>query len=164
MIDVIDEVLSVIEPWTAAPTETDGSRSVVATSGTRVDLNAAEPFELNFAPNTLYGWLEGDRHEPAGSGNPIQDLERFGIVALYVADSGSEEPKQVRTRAVSIAIDTKVQAYLAALAANRSRTPAGVPHLWQHIEGTLDPDLIRDFSVRGAALRIAGYRHLPTNP
>lgn len=164
MIDVLEACLAVVEPWTAAPTESEGSRSVLATSGTRVDLNGSEPFELNFNPNTLYGWPGPDRHEPAGSGNPIQDLERFQLVLLYCADSGQEESRQARTRAVSVVIDDKVHGYLALLAANRSRTPAGVPHPWEHIEGSLDPDLIRDFRVRGAAIRVSGHRHLPTSP
>jgi hypothetical protein len=159
MIDLIDAIAELIEPWTPAePTERRGIREVRAQSGTVVDLNAAEPF--SWEPNHLYLWDEGDIHALAGVGNPPEEQERFSIAAIYVADSGDEEAQRRRTRTVSAALSQKRHEYAAAIAANRSKYATGGATPWAHLESSLDADLLREFNVRGFALRITGYRFL----
>jgi len=159
VIEVVDAVAELLEPWTPSePMERDGSRTVVAQSGVTVDLNSTEP--TVWRPNTLYLWVESDTHNLAGVGNPPEEREDFTITAIYVLDAGDEEAKQRRTRSVSEGLDQKAHEYAAAIAANRSKYAAGGPAPWQHLQSVLDNDLLRAFNVRGIGLRIEGYRYL----
>lgn len=159
MMDVIDALAELLEPWApATPVDRNWSRTVKANSGTVVDLNGAEP--ILWEANHLYLFEDGDQHALAGVGNPPEERELFSIVAIYVADSGDEEAKQRRTRAVSEALDVRRHGYAAAIAANRSRYATGGATPWQHLESSLDADFVRNFNIRGFALRISGYRYL----
>lgn len=154
MLDLIDAVAALFEPWTAptVPVERDGVRTVAADSGVVVDLNGSRPFE--FEANHLYLWPMADVHELVESGNPPVEQERFELQVLFVADSADEEAKQIRRRAVTAALEDKAHGYLALVRQNRSKHPD-----WQHMTGRLDHDTIRNFNVRGAAVRLAGYRY-----
>lgn len=155
---MIEPLAKLLEPWLAVPgpAEPDGVRTVVATSGTTVDLNGSSPFV--FKPNWLYLWPVSDQHQLNEIGNPPKEMEIFELTALYVADSKDEEAKQVRTRAVSAALDVRGHGYLDLIRRNRSRYEAGTEAPWHNLVGRLDPDTVRNFNVRGIALRIGGHR------
>lgn len=159
MIDLIDAIAELLEPWQPdQPRLRDGSYEVRAVSGVVVDLNAAEP--TSWQKNHLYLFVEADTHALAGAGNPPEEQERFSIAAIFSADSRDEEAKQRRTRAVSESLLAKQHTYAAAIAANRSKYASGGATPWKHLESSLDNDLLREFNVRGFALRINGYRFL----
>lgn len=156
---MIEPLAKLFEPWVGDPvTDSEGSRKIKADSGTTVDLNGVEPF--SFLKDTLYLWPVADSHELFESANPPRTEERFEIVALYAADSKDEEAKQRRLRTVSEALDAKGHAWLDLIRRNRSRYEAGTPAPWKNLVARLDPDTIRNFNVRGIALRVAGYRYL----
>lgn len=158
MNDVLDAIAGILEPGTASPsTDSDGSQTRVATSGVVVDLNASEP--MVYRTNHLYLWTELDQYNPEGAGSPqISVREDFQLIAVFAGDAGEEEAQQQRTRAVSDALDAKATAYLAAIAANRSRFADLSASPWQHLQAVVDHDLARLFNVRSVAVRITGYR------
>lgn len=156
---MIEPLAKLFEPWTGDPaTSAAGVRTIKADSGVMVDLNGSQPFTAD--ANWLYLWPGPDSHELSELGNPPKELERFDLTALYVADSKDEEASQQRKRTVSEAIDTKGHAYLELIRRNRSRYEAGTEAPWHNLVGRLDFDTIRNFNVRGVALRIAGYRYV----
>jgi hypothetical protein len=164
VLDIVDALAALLEPWPVTPgpaTDAAGSRTVKANSGVVVDLNAAEP--VIWRAGTLYLFEELRDHRLAGVGNPPEVHEHFGLRAILALDAKDEEAAQLRRRDVSALVDTKTEAYLAAIAAHRSIYGAGHPSVgqptpWAHLAAASDADSLRTFQVRGVALRINGYR------
>lgn len=154
MLDVLDAVLNLLEPGGAVDPETSLR---AATSGTTVDHTGARPYQVEFAPDTLYAWPGPDRHRVVELGDPPSEREEFTLELLYVATSSSEQAKSRRLRSVSEAVDTRAHEYMARVAANKApRT--GLP--WSELGGEINPDTIRGFNVRGVGLRLTGWRQL----
>ena len=153
MLDVLDRVLELLEPGGELDPETSTRMS---TSGTTVDHTGAQPFNLEFQPDWLYAWPGRDLHETLEAGDPPSIRERFELHLVYIGDSGGEQAISRRLRAVSDALDAKAHAYLGRVAANQA--PRG--GLWSDLGAELTPDTIRGFNVRGAALRLTGWRQL----
>jgi hypothetical protein len=131
LITVIDALQDLVEP------DTDVT----------IDRAASQPYE--YLPNTLYAWEEGSSRRSFESGPTVR--EDFEILLVYVV-AAAEEALLARDRDVSIALDTKRTAYLDAIRQN-----SGIPP-WSYITASSDPDMIRQFEVRGIAIRVSGYR------
>jgi hypothetical protein len=151
MLELIDELLNVIEPG-GVMDATTGLRT--STSGTTVHHTGARPFQTEFAPDSVFAWLTADRHGTFEVGNPPSVREDFVVTVLFVAESG-EQAREVPSRAVSTVVDAKAHAYLERIAANQSRVG-----FWQDIGGEINAESMRGFDVRGAGLRVSGWRYL----
>ena len=123
-------------------------------SGTWRDLSAAEPFGYVGYPDTLFLFEWGPDIRGLAGASP-QDLERFALQAVYVADAKDEEPQERRRRDVTETLDAKREFYAARIRQRRSAAS------WSHLECTIDGDYVRAFEVRGVALRISGWRVVP---
>ena len=154
MLDVLDAVLTLLEPGGAIDPAT-GLRT--ATSGTTVDHSGAAPYELEFAPNRLYGWVASDRHENWEAGDPPSVRERFALTLLFVIDSGDEQAQGRRLRSVSEALDYRAHAYMTLVEQNKApKSDSALP--WSELTGEITPDTTRGFNVRGVGLRLSGWR------
>jgi hypothetical protein len=145
----------VLEPWTAAPADVAGRRTVSADSGTTVDLNMARPFEYD--PDTLYAWPARHVHTVAGAGNPPEEREDFAFQFVYTAARQGEEPQLSKRRDVSDQLDARAASYARAIASTRSRLN-GVPAPWDHITSEIQHDTTITFGVRGIGVLVSGYR------
>ena len=154
-INPLAQVLAqVVEPWTDAPgTDGEGSLTVVATSGTVVDLNMRRPVEHE--ADHLYVWPIVHTHATEGAGNPPEDREDFQLQLLYVVERGEEEPAMQARRDVSDALDARAELYAERVAANRVKYPT-----WQHAYvSTVQHDTVVTFGARGIGLVVSGYRY-----
>ena len=119
----------------------------------------AEPLIYNVAKATLFGWQSGmDDHRPSG---PPTEEEHFQFSFAYVVPAAGELRAKKRGRTTSIALDQKAHDYLSIINANRSRSPAGVAHPWNHLRGSIDHDYLRPLRARGFLLVVAGWRQYP---
>lgn len=139
----LDALLTVLEPTPAG--------------GLIVDATGAQPFE--YAPNHLYCWMpEPSVYTPAGTRDTVgrNDREDFGYLAVYVppqaTGAASERRTKTRSRALSELLDTKAEAYIAAVAA----IPVNRPH-WLHLAAVVEHDHIRTLDVRAVGIRLRGY-------
>jgi hypothetical protein len=146
VIAVLDAILATLEPSPAG--------------GLVVDNSGAQPF--HYEPNHLYCWApEPSVFIPAGTTDTIgrNDREDFGFLAVYVPPQSTGDASEMRTktrsRALSVALDTKLSAYVAAIAA----LPVNRPH-WLHLTAVVEHDHIRTLDVRAGGLRLRGYRWL----
>jgi hypothetical protein len=139
LLDVSDEVRAVLEPGTN-----------VAGTIAKHDDSGADPFL--YEPDHIYAWPGRSVFVVEGDGS--LDLERFTVHVAYVADSGTEQAAQLRSRDVSEVVDAKAKAYAAAIRANRTRTG-----IWEHIQvDAVDWDRLRALEVRGFVMDLSGYR------
>jgi len=144
MIEVLDAVLELLEP--------DGS-------GVRRDHSAAPPFD--YQPKTLYGWVSDDTQDIFSTGVPQPCVqENFELSLIYSGVDDADQAARLKSRALSVELDTKAAAYAAAISANRSRYANGTPAPWQHLTARIDHDLVADRDVRGIGMRVRGYRFL----
>lgn len=152
MLDVIDAVLNLIEPGG----EMDPATALrVADSGTTVDHSGAPAYDHEGDTDHLFAWPSSDRHETMEIGDAPSIRELFAIDLGYVVASQGEEAQQRRSREVSAAIDDRLHAYLGLVAAN-----VELPGKWESLLGEINQAVIRGFSVRGAGLRLSGWRYL----
>lgn len=158
--ELAEAMARVMEPWTDAPAEdAEGSRTVVADSGARVDLNMRRPVEHD--PNTLYLWPTTHAHSPEGAGNPPEERENFSLQALYVVERLGEEPQLRARRDVSDALVERAELYAARIRANRSQYANGSPAPWQHaFVAAIQHDTAVTFGARGIGLLVSGYRYI----
>lgn len=141
MIEIVDALRELVEP-------SDPVRDGYALSGIMVDRTASRPFD--FEPNTLYAWEETSTHVSIGTGEVRED---FAVLLVFVAASRGEESLYARDREVSEALDERRTSYMNAL-----RHSAGRAGLWDYVLGTSLPDYLRQFEIRGVAVRASGYR------
>lgn len=146
MLDIMDGIRELLEPSATTTVVTDDT--------------GADPFV--YEPNHLYVFESGDVRDLAG--NSPADIERFSVVAMFVADDAGEEADQTRRREITAALDDKRDAYLAAVRATRTFTDPGPPErvLWAHLQGSADADFVRALEVRGIAIRLTGWRFIET--
>lgn len=114
-----------------------------------IDPAYTQPFE--FEIDKLYLWEEDRSHRSIGTGEVRED---FTIVAVYVTDNGGETAVALRSPEVTRKIDAWATA-----AMNEIREHEGFGP-WSYISASTDADFLRQLYVRGAALRITGYRVL----
>jgi hypothetical protein len=152
MLGLVDALLELVEPFGSPGPTPDQD---FGASGTKRDRTAAEPFVFDTRPDTVFAFESEDRRDTFGTtaNGQGEDMVRFVIEVVYVADSGMEEPQEMRTRSVSEKIDAKRQQYVEAV--RRVRSGAD----WSHLQASVDVDFIRAYSVRGFALRLTGWRH-----
>lgn len=149
MLDVVDAIRNLLEPTPGAVTVHD---------------NAAAPLdaEVDIAANEqhLWVWLVEDTHELSGAGNPPEEREVFEIDAMYITVDSGEREQGKRLRSVSQSLDTKLHAYTALIAANRSRYANGTRAPWDHLATSVSSlEDYRGLDARGFVLRITGYRN-----
>ena len=154
MLQLVDSLLELVEPGADPQPSWATADFDAAASGTKRDRTGAEPFVFDGRPDTLFGFeIDDDRRGTAGvSSGAGEDLVRFAVELVYVADSGLEEAEQLRRRSVSSAIDAKRELYVARIRAVRSGAS------WQDLRCAVDVDYVRSWQVRGFALRLYGYR------
>lgn len=147
MIDVIDAIRDLFEP----PSLADPNKSV---AGVNIDRSCAEPIEK--VANTIYAWEAACAESSIGTGEVRQDFE---VSVLFVVDNEGENAAVLRSRDVSEALDTKRTAYLRLV-----RLFAHIPP-WDsgNITASSDADFLRQFEVRGIAIRVRGYRLVTGN-
>lgn len=116
-----------------------------------LDPAMTQPFD--FQIDTLYVWEEARGHRSIGTGEVREDFE---VVAVYVTDNEGETAIATRSRAVTLRIDA-----WATMALDAVRHNANIPP-WSsgNISAITDADFLRQLGVRGAALRVTGYRLL----
>lgn len=154
MIGLVDALLQLVEPIAAVqpaglPADVD-----LAASGSQRDRTAAEPFVYDDRPNTVFVFeTDDDRRAQAGvSSGAGEDLIRFAVEIVYVADSGLEEAAQRRTRTLSAVIDARRELYMQRVRGVRSGAS------WDDLRAAVDVDYVRGYHVRGFALRLYGFR------
>ena len=120
-------------------------------NGYEVDPAFSMPFD--FQRDTLYVWEDARSQPPAGTGEVI---ENFEIACVVVTDNEGETAIATRSRAVTERLDAWVQRAL-----DEIRTKANVPP-WDsgNIQAATDADYLRQLGVRGAMVRVTGYRYL----
>lgn len=152
------EIARLLEPWddVPGPVDVDGRRSVVAESGTTVDLNMARPEE--FEPNRLYVWPTAHRHALEGAGNPPEERCIWSFACLFVVDREDEEPQVSFRRDVADQLDARAHLYAAAVAGHRTKLRDGTTAPWGMIESAVDHGAARTFGVRGVVVQVSGYR------
>lgn len=144
-IDRLDALLSVLEPTPAG--------------GLVIDNSGAQPFV--YEPNHLYCWMPApSTFTPAGTRDTVgrNDREDFEYLAVYVAPSQpspSEMRSKARSRALSVALETKASEYVERVAA----LPVNRPH-WLHLAAVVEHDHIRTLDVRAVGIRLRGYAWL----
>lgn len=112
-----------------------------------VDPAYSQPFD--FEADVIYLWEEARLHRSIGTG---EVREEFEIVAVLPVES-SEAAEAQRSRVITEALDAWVTAGLDAI-----RVAQGQP--WEHAIGSSDADFLRQLDVRGALIRVSGYKVL----
>lgn len=138
MNEIIAAVRELLEPAPEDPEEP----VLVA-----VDETAARPFA--WAEQTLYVYEEATVDTPIETGPVVR--QDFTLRAVLTGPRLGEEAKQTRLPAVSTFLDTRRDAYLAAVRASQ-RTA-----LWGNLRAASAPGPAT-LQVRSIALRITGYR------
>lgn len=141
MIEVVDALRELVEP-------TDPVDETHSLYGTKLDRAAARPFE--WEADTFYAFEESSAHVSIGTGEVRED---FTIFLVYCAGGNGEESLLKRSRETSEALDERRTRYMDAL-----RHSAGRPGLWAYVLGSSLPEYLRQFEIRGVAVRAVGYR------
>lgn len=150
MIDVVDGIRDLFEPPSTLDPE-------LSTNGVAIDRTCAEPFEK--IANTVYAWEAACRETSIGTGEVRQDFE---VDVLYVVDNLGENAIALRSREVSEALDTKRSAYMK-LVRDHANMGFGDRLGAGDMQATSDADFLRQFEVRGIAIRVTGYRLVTGN-
>ena len=140
ILDVVDALRDLLEP------PFDDERSV---NGVLIDRTCSQP-NADTVANTIYAWEAARAEVPIGTGEVRQN---FAVTLLYVVDNVGEAAGE-RDRSVSEALDAKTDEYMKLI-----RLHAHVPP-WDsgNVQATSDADFVRQFEVRGVAIRVTGYR------
>ena len=145
MIEVVDGIRDLFEP----PDPLDEGKS---TNGVLIDRSCSDPFEK--VANTIYAWEAACRESPIGTGEIRQDFE---VDVLFVLDNEGENAQALRSREVSEALDAKRSAYMK-LVRDHANYPFGSVADAGNMQATSDADFLRQFEVRGIAIRVTGWR------
>lgn len=137
MLEVIDALRKLFEPDVEA-TDTSGEM----------------PFD--WQPGILYVFEDESSIALWDAGETYR--EDFAIMAVYPVAAG-EEARQARDRDVTVKLDDRRRLILATVANNPSMpsTDPATP-LWSYITASSQPRYLREFDLRGIAVRIVGYR------
>lgn len=114
-----------------------------------LDEALSQPFV--FEPDVLYVWEENRAQTSIGTG---EVRENFEVVAVYVSDGDGENAALRRSRDVTVKLDEWANAALDAIRLHANLGP------WSHAQALTDADFLRQLAVRGAAIRVSGYRIL----
>lgn len=117
----------------------------------KLDTSGKEP--ATYDPGTLYVFADGDVplvNDETG----LAGREDFDLLAVLMLDDAGEEARQDRTEAVTAALSSRRDDYIARLQQRESCD------LWDHLTVTSDADFTSNFEGRAIALRIQGYRHV----
>lgn len=117
-----------------------------------VDSSGEEPDE--FEVGHLYVFSDEEDRLVGDESGPQRRLE-WTVMLVFVGDAGGEEPTLTRSEAVTEALSTKRDAYLAAIADRDAGT------IWDHAEGEADMDWTSSFEGRAVAVRVRGYTFQP---
>ena len=131
MLSILDEVLAMLEP-----------------DAQLRDGTCARP--VVYTHDLLYGWPRRSKYDPEGDGS--LDEHQFTVRLAWAADANFEVESGVRDRATTLAIDAKVSAMRAAIAANRTGAT------YEHLQvDAVDYETLITSHVRGVYVDVSGY-------
>ena len=124
-------------------------RVMVDADDVTTDETGAEPFD--WVPGTQYVYLaEGSPTERAFETGPSARQD-FAVLLVYVAEAGEEALRQ-RDPDVTAELDTRLEAWLSAVRANRANAT------WLHLEAAAEARPPATLTSRAVAVRLTGYR------